>query len=98
MVDPRFTSQLDSRTGRKDGERKGRRYYGQDGVVLDADYNAAINIAKRTKLPASFAVSLDGTLNFRGQAAVNPPIACESTAKADSIASSAAFASGVVDY
>lgn len=79
LVDPRFTSQLDSRTGKKDGERRGRRYYGADGVVLDADYNAAINIVKRSKLPASFDVPLDGTLNFRGQAAVNPPLAFKST-------------------
>lgn len=77
-VDPRFTSQLDCRTGKKNGERKGRRYYGKDGIVLDADYNAAINIAKRTKLPTSFVVPLDGTLNFRGQAAVNPPNAFKS--------------------
>lgn len=79
LIDPRFTSQLDSRTGKKDGERKGRRYYARDGVVLDADYNAAINIAKRTQLPGSFKIPLDGTLNFRGQAAVNPPNAFKST-------------------
>lgn len=81
LVDPRWTSQLDSRTGKKDGERKGRRYYGKDGVVLDADYNAAINIAKRAKLPALFRTPLDGTLNFRGQATVNSPKAFKSSSK-----------------
>lgn len=53
-VSPRFTSQIDSRTGEKDGKRLGRRYIGSDGVVLDADINAARNIAARSKRPVSY--------------------------------------------
>ena len=48
-VNPSYTSQIDSRTGKKDGVRKGCRYYCIDGVVLDADWNAACNIAMRQK-------------------------------------------------
>jgi IS605 OrfB family transposase len=63
-VDPRFTSQDDYR-GLPRGVRKGCRYYASDGKILDADHNAAINIAQRwtvqNKLPVSFAVPLDGT-------------------------------------
>jgi IS605 OrfB family transposase len=77
-VDPRFTSQIDSRNGKMSGERKGRRYYGKDGKVLDADINAAINIAKRTKLPVSFVKPLDGLLKPFGQADVNQPYDCQS--------------------
>lgn len=73
-VNPSNTSQKDSRTDRKDGTRKGCRYYGRDGVVLDADYNAAVNIAKRGKHPlSSDSVPLDGTLDFTGQGPVNGP-------------------------
>lgn len=64
-VKPHFSSQIDSRTGKKDGERKGCRYIGKDGVVLDADVNAACNLAKRSKLPFSCGNILDG------QASVN---------------------------
>lgn len=53
LINPKFTSQIDSRTGLKDGLRKGSRYYCSDGQILDADINAAINIAKRSKLPVS---------------------------------------------
>lgn len=70
-IDPRYTSQEDHRTGLKDGTRRGRRYYGSDGIVLDADHNAAINIAKRSKLPISQVALLDG------QAVVNQPYASE---------------------
>ena len=45
-VNPAYTSQLDHR-GLVGGKRKGCRYYGSDDVVLDADINAAINIANR---------------------------------------------------
>jgi len=62
IVDPRNTSKTDSRTGKMDGERAGRRYYGKDGVVLDAEINAAVNIAKRTQHPVSFVPPLDGSL------------------------------------
>lgn len=70
-VSPHYTSQIDHRTGKKDGIRQGRRYIGKDGVVLDADQNAAINIAKRSKLPVSYVTVLDG------QAVVNRPTACK---------------------
>lgn len=69
MVDPSFTSQTDHRTGERDGEKRGRRYYGSDGVILDADHNAAVNIAAKTKHPISYNFVLDG------QAAVSRPCA-----------------------
>jgi putative transposase len=62
-VNPAFTSQIDYRTGAKDGTRKGCRYYGRDSVVLDAELNAANNIVLRSKLPVSCCVlhtALDG--------------------------------------
>lgn len=52
-VSPAFTSQTDSRTNRRDGIRKGCNYVCSDGVVLDADWNAAVNIALRAKHPLS---------------------------------------------
>lgn len=67
-VKPYMTSQLDSRLDNLSGKRVGCRYYGKDGIVLDADINAAINIAKRSKLPVSMGNYLDG------QAKVNSPI------------------------
>jgi IS605 OrfB family transposase len=67
-VNPAYTSQIDCLTGRKDGERKGCRYYSKKGLVYDADINAAINIAKLSKLPI-----LQGNL-LDGQAFVNTPI------------------------
>ena len=57
-----YTSQMDSRTGLRDGERRGRRYICKDGVVLDADWNAAVNIAKRSKRPVSSRTPVDGGL------------------------------------
>ena len=59
-VNPSFTSQLDCKTGIKDGVRKGRRYYAKSGEVYDADVNAAVNIGKRSKLPVSYNSILDG--------------------------------------
>jgi len=62
-VSPTYTSQTDSRTGKRDGERRGRRYVCSDGVVLDADWNAAVNIALRSRHPVSSgAAPLDGGL------------------------------------
>ena len=52
-VSPAYTSQTDSRTSKRDGKRQGCRYYCSDGVVFDADWNAAVNIAKRGKHPLS---------------------------------------------
>ena len=73
-VNPAFTSQIDHR-GLVGGKRKGCRYYGSDNVVLDADVNAAINIANRYvdnlslhKHSVLCCKALDG------QAAVNQPI------------------------
>ena len=40
-------SQIDSRTGLLQGKRRWDRFYGLDGVVLDADTNAARNILAR---------------------------------------------------
>ena len=71
-VNPYYTSQIDHRTKKKEGERRGRRFYGIDGIVLDADQNAAINIAARSKHPVSYVTILDG------QATVNSPNAYKS--------------------
>jgi IS605 OrfB family transposase len=60
LVCPRYTSQTDSVTGKREGERKGRRFYSKSGLVYDADINASINIAKKTKLPISQGNLLDG--------------------------------------
>lgn len=74
-VNPRYTSQLDHRTGKIDGIRRGRRYYGADGVVLDSDQNAAINIVLRSQHPASYVTILDG------QATIKSPHACKSLSR-----------------
>ena len=59
-VCPSFTSQIDHRTGRKDGERRGCRYICKDGIILDADVNASLVIAARSKHPVSSCKGLDG--------------------------------------
>ena len=70
-VSPYMTSQTDSRTNKRDGLRKGCRYYCSDGKVLDADLNAAVNIALRSNHPISKVEPIDGRLNFlHGQARV----------------------------
>ncbi|NEO74306.1 zinc ribbon domain-containing protein, partial [Moorena sp. SIO3H5] len=46
-VQPSYTSQIDSRNGTLLGERTGDSFTGFDGVVLQADYNAAKNILDR---------------------------------------------------
>ncbi len=71
VINPSFTSQIDWRTSKKDGERRGCRYIGADGVILDADLNAANNIAMRSKLPVSSITLCKG---LDGQAIVNSPI------------------------
>lgn len=68
-VSPYETSQIDNVTNKKEGERRGSRFYSKSGVIYDADINAAINIAKRSKLP----VSQTNNLTY-GQAIVNSPI------------------------
>lgn len=60
LVSPAYTSQTDSVTGFREGERRGRRFYAKNGLVYDADLNAAVNIAKRSKLPVSCGNILDG--------------------------------------
>lgn len=65
-VSPVYTSQIDCTTGKRDGVRKGCRYYSINGYVLDADWNASVNIANR-KHPVSFTVPLDGRLNLTGR-------------------------------
>ena len=76
-VNPAYTSQLDCR-GMKNGKRQGCRYYSRDGLVLDADGNAAVNIVKRYtdhhKLPLSFQLPLDGSMNFIGRLTSNSRI------------------------
>lgn len=52
-VSPMYTSQTDSRNGVRQGNRQGCRFYCIDGVLLDADWNAAVNIAQRSKHPLS---------------------------------------------
>ncbi len=62
-VSPVYTSQTDSRTNKRDGKRQGCRYYCSDGIVLDADWNAAVNIAKRGNHPCSTQTPIDGCLS-----------------------------------
>ena len=69
-VCPSYTSQIDSRTGKKDGVRLGCSYRASDGRVLDADINAAVNIGLRCKLP----LLLPGNRLYLGQGKVNTPI------------------------
>lgn len=71
-VDPAYTSQDDHR-GVPRGERKGCRYYACDGLVFDADWQAAITIALRHASthdrhhPVSFSLPIDGRLNLTGR-------------------------------
>lgn len=66
-VQPQYTSQEDCRTHRTRGcRRQGCRFHTADGLVFDADWNAAINICNR-KHPASFSLPLDGRLNLVGR-------------------------------
>ena len=63
-VSPQYTSQIDSRTSKKDGKRLGCRYYCSDGVVLDADWNASVNIAQKCNHPLTNSLPVDGGLIF----------------------------------
>lgn len=69
LVSPAYTSQIDSISGIREGERRGCRFYAKSGLVYDADINAAVNIARRSKHPISQGNLLDG------QGIVNCPIA-----------------------
>lgn len=64
-VEPAYTSQLDCR-GLPNGKRLGTRYYAADGLVFDADWNAAINIANRYR-PSTFSLPICGKLNLLGR-------------------------------
>lgn len=72
LVSPAYTSQIDNISGIKEGNRKGCRFYAKSGLVYDADINAAINIARRSKHPISNGNFLDG------QGEVKRPNACKS--------------------
>lgn len=61
-VSPTYTSQTDSRSNKRDGIRQGCRYICSDGIVLDADWNASVNIAKRGNHPTSIVLPIDGGL------------------------------------
>lgn len=88
-VNPSDTSRKDSRTGMKDGVRKGCRYYCKDGTVLDADWNAAINIGNRQKkhpftnetppLDGGLKMFLDGRAQSIAQSHVSPATALQAT-------------------
>lgn len=82
-VNPYMTSQTDSQTGKWKGERKGCRFYTIDNKVYDADWNAAINIAKKSvKHPISYKVPYDGALNILNrQVDVNLPKVSEDNIK-----------------
>jgi len=73
-VNPAYTSQIDFRTGNEDGVRQNGRYVGADGKVLNADINASLNIAKRSKLPVSYILDV-----IYGQGAINHPYFCKSS-------------------
>lgn len=76
LVCPSYTSQTDCITNRREGLRKGCRFYSKNGLVYDADINAAINIAKLSNHP----ISQTNRLTY-GQAQVNVPNVCKSSAK-----------------
>lgn len=61
-VSPYMTSQIDCTTNKKEGIRKNRRFYCRNSAVLDSDWNAAINIARKSKHPFSFKTPYDGAL------------------------------------
>lgn len=76
-VSPTWTSQMDCRTGKRDGERHGCRYYCNDGIVFDADWNAAVNIAQRANHPTTTVLPIDGKM----QALVGKPQSIGSTSE-----------------
>lgn len=50
-VNAAYTSQMDSRNGTLTGKRSGDKFYCEDGVVLQADVNAARNVLARFQDP-----------------------------------------------
>jgi len=87
LVSPSYTSQTDCVSGKREGERRGCRFFSKNGLIYDADINAAINIAKMSKLPASQTQNLT-----YGQALVNVPNECKSLAGVRVFQSSPALA------
>ena len=77
VVNPSYTSQIDHRTGKLDGQRIGGRYIGKDGQILHADANAACNIGLRSKLPCSI------SNYYAWQVKVNSPIVCKSSGSSE---------------
>ena len=75
LVCPSYTSQRDNVSGKIEGVRRGCRFYSKNGLIYDADINAAINIAKVSKLPVSQTTKLT-----YGQVSVNRPNVCKSLA------------------
>lgn len=74
-VSAMYTSQIDCRTNKRDGERRGRRYVCNDGTILDADWNAAINIGLRSKHPILSSIPYEGGIKpIVGRVQVNHPI------------------------
>ena len=65
-VEPAYTSLLDSR-GMPQGIRQGTRYRASDGVLLDADINAASNIALRHRPDSIVANPVYGSAVFSGR-------------------------------
>lgn len=74
IVNPCYTSQLDSRFGVLLGDRKGDKFIGFDGVVLHSDTNAADNVLARlsdpeitrwTKHTVAKSILLKRTLKFQ---------------------------------
>ena len=73
-VSPEYTSQEDCRTNQRTGKRCGCRYYCNDGIVLDADWNAAINIANRFFKHPLTSIPFDGGVKpLSGRVSVNHP-------------------------
>lgn len=85
-VSPFMTSQNDCRRQLENGERKGCRYYTKDGLVFDADWNAAINIANKfSKHPISYKQPVDGGLHLIGRLTVKQPIVLEKSRTSPSL-------------
>lgn len=67
VINPAYTSQTDSITHKKDGTRKGRRYYSKSGLIYDSDVNASINIAQKSDLPLSPPICKNWMLDGAGR-------------------------------
>jgi IS605 OrfB family transposase len=89
LVSPAFTSQDDSITTRRDGERRGCRYYAKNGLVYDADLNGSRNIGRRSNHPVSYGNILDG------QALVKVPYVCKSSLRQGGITSPLPLGAGL---